>query len=1147
MSNLPTNNLELWLDASSINSLQIDNGSLIGISDKSGKTGQWTISNGSLINNAINSLSSIRFVGSGNAIVAPNSINTGSFSFMHSTETHIFGVMKTPLPGTSSIIAANALLLTTYNNKEIGPGYRLFFGSSARYKASITAHINKGVEGAYVVGLTALNQALPDNWHIFHVVTKPNLSQISARGSITIGNASYSNNTFSESPTTSNSQSRLRLVSVADGAGAIAGELGELLIYSGSLTESDIYTIKDILSNKWGISEQIIPLTPTPTVTVSRTPGPTATPTATPTPSVSPDGITYINNSSSNFTKTGITDFTLDTTNMRLFYSTSSGEVITLSAKSYKNIQYRKINTRSVDSCSYNPNTNRLVVGAQGATVSLENNLLLLNPDNLETIRTVPLGTASVYKLKASKLVTSLNLNKTYAYLLGSSSSAIQKLIAYDWDTNTSVNVLTSLYDIYDMQLDEDNSTLYVSAKVSSNTNRIYKINTNTDTVLQTWDFYARFFRIVGDKIVYTDNTTLYIRDIATQSIIYAYQFHKIVNRFTQRGPYCMTYNSVDNTLYVFDAYAPNNTPVLYVFNMQNNSYVGSFPFGGALSAFGVDFATYDSNLKKIIAMKKSRYLYNICSENIIKNNSFNRQTLTGSCSSNIGTITKSINYGSPWTVSNSANLISMSICNNLDPYNPFASLGPASGSGFIEQTFSTVSGYDYLIEFAMGNAPGFNTLTDRMARVSLIDNTNNETLYNQLFNIKSINTGVTYNSLGWQTKTLSFTANSNATTIKFSSPASGVSQGGAAIDNVIITRMRYDAPFPTPTPSPTSPGDNLTYLQQNFTFNIGTTRVGTTATVHGKSLPAFYGAVSSDDENVVLVPFSSNNIGLYNRDSDTYTDGPAHGKGPSAFFGGVLYANKVIMIPYGANTIGIYDIGNNIYLDGPSASQYAGGVLSHNGLVIMAPHTNTKIGIYNPATNSFTLGPAHNQGNDGVFAGAVALPNNKILLVPNNADNIGIYDPGNNTYTNGPAHGAGDGAYLGGVVIPSTNKVILIPYNSTNIGIYDINTGNFTTGPAHNRGSAAFAGGVLLPNNNVLLVPYNSVYSGVYNSSTGTYNNGPSISGSGSARFVGGLLVGGDKVVLCPAMSPQIRSITFNSPANINMSVLRSRFINKL
>ena len=119
----------------------------------------------------------------------------------------------------------------------------------------------------------------------------------------------------------------------------------------------------------------------------------------------------------------------------------------------------------------------------------------------------------------------------------------------------------------------------------------------------------------------------------------------------------------------------------------------------------------------------------------------------------------------------------------------------------------------------------------------------------------------------------------------------------------------------------------------------------------HGKGANAFSGATLLPDDNVLLVPIVSPNIGIYNPKTGQYTDGPAHGKGADAF---------------------------------------SGGVLLPDGNVLLAPRSSPNIGIYNPRAGQYTDGPAHGKGA-GVFFGVTLLPDGNVLLAPRSSPNIGI------------------------------------------------------------------------------------------------------------------------------------------------------------
>ena len=84
-----------------------------------------------------------------------------------------------------------------------------------------------------------------------------------------------------------------------------------------------------------------------------------------------------------------------------------------------------------------------------------------------------------------------------------------------------------------------------------------------------------------------------------------------------------------------------------------------------------------------------------------------------------------------------------------------------------------------------------------------------------------------------------------------------------------------------------------------------------TNGPAHGKGSNAFFGGVIAPNGKVIFVPAYSANVGIYDPIASTYTDGPAHGKGNFAFAGGVIAPNgKVIFVPYSSANVGILSTG---------------------------------------------------------------------------------------------------------------------------------------------------------------------------------------------------------------------------------------------
>jgi hypothetical protein len=84
---------------------------------------------------------------------------------------------------------------------------------------------------------------------------------------------------------------------------------------------------------------------------------------------------------------------------------------------------------------------------------------------------------------------------------------------------------------------------------------------------------------------------------------------------------------------------------------------------------------------------------------------------------------------------------------------------------------------------------------------------------------------------------------------------------------------------------------DTWWYEYQTNTYSNGAS--------HGRGGGAFHGAVLAPNGKIILVPYQSANIGIYDPITDTYSSGVTHGRGTSAFKGGILAPNgKMILVP---------------------------------------------------------------------------------------------------------------------------------------------------------------------------------------------------------------------------------------------------------
>ena len=85
---------------------------------------------------------------------------------------------------------------------------------------------------------------------------------------------------------------------------------------------------------------------------------------------------------------------------------------------------------------------------------------------------------------------------------------------------------------------------------------------------------------------------------------------------------------------------------------------------------------------------------------------------------------------------------------------------------------------------------------------------------------------------------------------------------------------------------------------------------VYTSGPAHGEGDFAFHGAAKADDGRIILAPYGSDNIGIFDPSDNSYTSGPAHGEGDSAFRGAAKADDgRIILAPYGSDNIGIFDL----------------------------------------------------------------------------------------------------------------------------------------------------------------------------------------------------------------------------------------------
>jgi hypothetical protein len=141
------------------------------------------------------------------------------------------------------------------------------------------------------------------------------------------------------------------------------------------------------------------------------------------------------------------------------------------------------------------------------------------------------------------------------------------------------------------------------------------------------------------------------------------------------------------------------------------------------------------------------------------------------------------------------------------------------------------------------------------------------------------------------------------------------------------------------------SNGDVLTYNNGYIEFTSSSTKRYLYTLVPNTTNASTITSLIAND-------FTISNTWWYEYQTNTYSNGPAHGRGDYAFLGGVLAPNgNIILVPLNSSVIGIYDPITNTYSNGPAHGRglyaFIGGVLAPNGNVILAPYKSPVIGIY--------------------------------------------------------------------------------------------------------------------------------------------------------------------------------------------------------
>ena len=264
----------------------------------------------------------------------------------------------------------------------------------------------------------------------------------------------------------------------------------------------------------------------------------------------------------------------------------------------------------------------------------------------------------------------------------------------------------------------------------------------------------------------------------------------------------------------------------------------------------------------------------------------------------------------------------------------------------------------------------------------------------------------------------------------------------------------------------------------------------------------SYSGGVLLPNGNICFVPLASNNsnISQYNPITNNFSLNTSIGDpslnimtAPGSFKewymdACLLPTGNVLMIPASACNFGLYNYNTNTFTQSHASNipftsrAFSCGVVLPEGDVCCIPSTASNICIYNTKSDSLTIScKASNYTN------ATLLPNGNILMVGwNNNTNLGIFNPSTSSMNYVSTSSAGSNAFSA-CSLMADGRVVLVPFNASNFGVYDYHTNEFNISAALNpvpvlgtsSTSGAFVGSIMLSSGNLLAIPAVSYNSG--------------------------------------------------------------------
>jgi hypothetical protein len=250
----PVSGYSLWLDAADTTTISVSGTAVTQWNDKSANALTFTQSTSYLRPlsgvTTQNSLNVIDFDGSDDFL--NSTAATSAWKYLSDGTQHtMFLVTKCTDINLYPLIFGN---INSANVGTSGLGIRAASGTNA----TISTYINNGSGGTGVVVYTDGGSYTQSNWAYFTGRMKPSDGTPANRAITQVNQATATNNnTSNKTPSSSNPNYTLTIGGVRNNSGDMAnllkGSIGEILIYSSYLNDSEVLSIQQYFASKWAI------------------------------------------------------------------------------------------------------------------------------------------------------------------------------------------------------------------------------------------------------------------------------------------------------------------------------------------------------------------------------------------------------------------------------------------------------------------------------------------------------------------------------------------------------------------------------------------------------------------------------------------------------------------------------------------------------------------------------------------------------------------------------------------------------------------------------------------------------------------------------------------------------------------------------